>query len=129
MDTSQATRILLLVLGAAFLPYGLFCFVSPSFLGEAAGVTTASPTGMTEVRAMYGGLQAAFGAFLFATARDARLTPGGLAAAAFVMSGLALGRGLGLALDGGLSGYTGGALAFEAGSAAIALTLLGRQRA
>lgn len=112
-----------------FMPYGLFCFVAPGFLAEAAGVTATTPTGVAEIRAMYGGLQAAFGVLLLAAGRDSRLTLAGLAAVAFVMPGLASARLLGVAMGGGFSGYTIGALVFEIASSVVAVTLLRRQLA
>ena len=124
MDSMKSVRVLLVVMGVAFLPYGLYCFAVPGFLSGAAGVTGTTPTGVTEIRAMYGGLQAAFGMLMLAAARDSRLTLGGLAAVAFVMPGLALARLLGVILDGGLSGYTAGALVFEIGSSVVGLSLL-----
>lgn len=124
MEFSSPVKVLLVVLGAAFFPYGLYCFAVPGFLGDAAGVIATTPTGTVEIRAMYGGLQAAFGLFLLAAARDPRLTLAGLAATAFVMPGLASARLLGAALGAGLSTYTIGALVFEIGSSALAVSML-----
>lgn len=128
-DSSRPVKTLLLLLGAAFLPYGLYCFAVPGFLAEAAGVAATTPTGTVEIRAMYGGLQAAFGLLLLAAARDPRLMLAGLAASAFVLPGLAFSRLLGALLDGGFTTYTAGALAFEITSGALAATLLRRHLA
>ena len=57
----MATRIFLLLSALLWLPYGIYCWLHPSALAEAAGVAFQSPTGSTELRAMYGGLQAALG--------------------------------------------------------------------
>ena len=54
-------RIFLLVSTLVWLPYGIYCFFAPGFLAGAAGVAALSPTGRTELRAMYGGLQAGIG--------------------------------------------------------------------
>lgn len=126
MESSRPVTILLVVLGVAFLPYGLYCFARPEFLAGAAGVSGTTPTGVTEIRAMYGGLQAAFGLLLLAAARDSRLAPAALAASAFVMPGLATARLLGAAIDGGISEYTVAALVFEIGSSLFAVSLLRR---
>jgi hypothetical protein len=64
----MATRIFLVVSGLIWVPYGLYCFFQPGSLAEAAGVAFMSPTGETELRAMYGGLQAAVGTVAFAGA-------------------------------------------------------------
>ncbi len=124
MDSSKATNLFLLILGVIFLPYGVYCFFAPGFLAEAAGVAGTTPTGLTEIRAMYGGLQSGFGLLLLAAARDPRLSLAGLAAIAFVLPGLASARLLGVVFEGGLSGYTIGALILEISSSAISLTLL-----
>ena len=129
MDSLQPTKAFLVVLCAVFFPYGIYCFVAPDFLAGAAGVAGTTSTGVTEIRAMYGGLQAAFGLLLLAAARDSRLTLAGVAAAAFVLPGLALARLLGVLVGGGLSSYTIGTLVFEIGSSAVAVPLLRRQLA
>jgi hypothetical protein len=127
MDSSASTKTLLLLLGVAFLPYGLYCFTFPGFLADAAGVAATTTTGTVEIRAMYGGLQAAFGLLLLVAAWDPRLTLAGLASAAFVMPGLAFSRAVGAAFDGELSSYTTMALVFELGSSVFAVTLLRRR--
>jgi hypothetical protein len=126
MNSPTPVKSLLLLLGASFLLYGLYCFAVPGFLAGAAGVSGTTPTGVTEIRAMYGGLQAAFGLLLLAAARDPRLNLAGLAAVAFVMPGLASARLLGAVLDGGFSEYTIAALAFEVGSSVFAVPMLRR---
>lgn len=119
MASSLSNKTLLLVLGVGFLPYGLYCFFAPDFLASAAGVAATTPTGNTELRAMYGGLQAGFGVLLLAAVRDTRLQLAALAALAFLVLGLAVSRLLGAFFDGGLSGYTIGALIFEFGTSAV----------
>jgi hypothetical protein len=109
-----------------WLPYGLYCFAEPSFLGEAAGVVGQTATGTTEIRAMYGGLQAGIGLLcLLALLRSAFARPT-LIMLAFLTGGLFTARAAGLVLDGGISGYTAGALVFELLSTAAAITLLTR---
>ena len=127
MDSSKLASAFLLVLGLAFFPYGLYCFVAPQFLAGVAGLVGTTPTGVNEIRAMYGGLQAGLGLLLLAGWYDTRLRMAGLGTAAFVMPGLALTRLIGLALGGDLSGYTIGALIFEIGSSVIAVPLLRQQ--
>jgi hypothetical protein len=60
----MAARIFLGLSALIWLPYGLLCFFQPAGLAESAGVTFTNATGATELRAMYGGLQAAIGAGL-----------------------------------------------------------------
>ena len=124
----RATKIFLGLSVAVWLPYGLFCLVSPGYLAEAAGVAATSATGTTEVRAMYGGLQAAIGALcLFALSRPAFQSPV-LLVLCFLTGGLALARALGFALDGSASGYTYGALGFEFASTLAAAYLFTASR-
>ena len=54
-------RVFLGISVLIWFPYGLFCFLQPSFLGQVAGVVAHSTTATTELRAMYGGLQAGIG--------------------------------------------------------------------
>jgi len=107
-----------------WFPYGLYCFFAPGFLAGSAGVTFTTATGATELRAMYGGLQAAIGLLAFAgmqrpaLARTAVITLGTLTA------GLGIARLLGAFSDGGWSAYTFFALAIEFGSAFWATRIL-----
>jgi hypothetical protein len=119
-------RVFLALSALIWLPYGLFCFVEPEFLAGAAGVAFQSPTGSTELRAMYGGLQAALGALSLAGALDARLRGPAVLTLAFLCTGLALARLAGMALDDAASPYTLWGLGFEIGSATLAAWLLAR---
>jgi hypothetical protein len=123
----MGARIFLILSTLVWLPYGIYCFANPSFLAEAGGVAFVSPTGSTELRAMYGGLQAALGALALAGAMRAALTRPALLTLAFLCSGLGSTRALGVLLDGGLSGYTVAGLVFEFASAGFAIHFL-RQR-
>jgi hypothetical protein len=125
----MATRIFLFLSALLWLPYGLYCFAQPGSLAEAAGVVFQSPTGSTELRAMYGGLQAALGALAGLAALRPTLVRPALLAIAFLTAGLGSARLLGVALDGGVSSYTAMGLGFEFTSAAIALLLLRRSAA
>ncbi len=64
----MAIRVFLGLVALVWLPYGLLCFFQPGFLAGAAGVTSTSATGSTELRAMYGGLQVAIGVLALAGA-------------------------------------------------------------
>jgi hypothetical protein len=122
----KAVRIFLFVNAAAWLPYGLFCLVQPGFLGDVTGMTLDSSTAATEVRAMYGGLQAAIGTLaLLGALRPAFLKPA-LTMLVFLCSGLFLGRAYGVFTDGQISAYTGSAVAFELIASSVAIWLLAR---
>ena len=109
-----------------WFPYGLWCLVRPETLTAFAGVTMLTPTAVAEVRAMYGGLQAAVGAI----AVTALVRPDHRRTIVMVLGVLTAGLGaarLIAALSGaGFSAYTGGAVVFELGSAAWAAVLLRR---
>lgn len=124
-----ATRLFLGFSVLAWLPYGVFSFFQPTYLGEIAGVMATTPTAQTEIRAMYGGLEAAIGV-LCATAllRPAFAQPA-LIMLAFLSGGLALTRTLGLLLDGSASGYTVGALGFEVFSTTMAIIVARKHEA
>jgi hypothetical protein len=111
-----------------WLPYGAYCFLQPGALADAAGVVATSPTGTTELRAMYGGLQMAIGALALGAVFKPRLVSGVLLALVFLTGGLASTRLLGVVIDGGFSGYTGGGLGFEVASCVLALVALSRSQ-
>lgn len=122
----MGARIFLVCETLVWLPYGIYCFIDPAYLAGAAGVAFRSPTGSTEVGAMYGGLQAAIGVLTLAGALRVSLTRPALVAIAFLCSGLGSTRLLGLLRYGGLSGYTVAGLAFELSSAGLAIYFLRR---
>ena len=118
--------IFLALSAAVWLPYGLYCLANPAFLAEAAGVVAGSATGTTELRAMYGGLQAGIGAFALASLWRARWRHAVLLCIAFLCGGLLLARAIGVALDASATSYTVAGLGFEALSVAFAVALLHR---
>ena len=123
----MAERAFLAFAALIWLPYGIFCFFQPGFLAGAAGVSAADATATTELRAMYGGLQAAIGVLAaLAFARPSLRRPA-LVMLLTLCTGLGVSRLLGAALDAGFSAYTNGAIVFELGSAGIAAWLLSRK--
>jgi hypothetical protein len=122
----MGARVFLAVCTLVWLPYGLWCFVDPGFLAGAAGVAFQSPTGSTELRAMYGGLQAGLGALALAGVLRASFQRPALLALGFVTTGLALSRLAGVSLDEAASAYTVVALGFEFTTAALSAFFLTR---
>lgn len=106
-------KIYLVACAFVFVPYGLMCFLNPALLIDSAGIQAISPTGTTELRAMYGGLQTAVGILAISALLRPSLTNAFLVTLLTVMSGLLLARVTGTTFDGGFTGYTGMALAFE----------------
>jgi hypothetical protein len=109
-----------------WLPYGLYCVLAPEYLAEIAGVVGATATGTTEIRAMYGGLQAGIGALCLTALLNAEFEKTALVTVFFLSAGLFLGRFTGLLLDGSGSEYTYGALVFEGLNTAVAGTFARR---
>ncbi len=106
-----------------WLPYGIWCVFQPGYLAEAVGVIGSTATATTEIRAMYGGLQAGIGALCLAALLRPALVQPALIMLCFLTAGLGSTRLLGLVIDGSVSGYTVGAIIFELVSAAVAITL------
>jgi len=125
-STILGARIFLGLFGLLSIPYGLYCFLSPGFLDAFAGVAATSTTGTVEIRAMYGGLQTAFGVLALLGALRPAFTRAALLATAILCAGLGSFRLLGAIAAAEVSSYTGQGLVFELGSTAIALLLLRR---
>jgi hypothetical protein len=122
----MAARVFLAFSVLIWLPYGIWCFVDPGFLAGAAGVAFQSPTGSTELRAMYGGLQTAIGALALGGVLRAPLRRPALLTLGCLASGLALARLGGVALDGAASSYTVAALCLEIPTAGLSAFFLSR---
>ena len=106
-------RIVLVLSAVLWLPYGVYLCFHPGYLAEAAGVAFTSPTGSTEIRAMYGGLQTAVGILALIGCLSASLQRTALVALVVLCAGLGVTRLLGALADGGFSSYTNMALGFE----------------
>lgn len=122
----RAIQIYLMISVLIWLPYGIYCLFVPEYLDAAAGVIGATPTGTTEVRAMYGGLQASIGVMCAAALARTEVARSAMLAIAFLTSGLFLARLVGFLLDGSASDYTNGVLVFESSYALITIYLLRR---
>jgi hypothetical protein len=78
---------------------------------------------------MYGGLQSALGIYALLALVRPHLVRSLLVTLVLVCAGLALGRLGGVAFDGGVSGYTIGALSFEIVATFVAFFFLSRMPA
>jgi hypothetical protein len=118
-----ATRIFLGLSVLVWLGYGAYCFFVPETLTEAAGLVASTPTALTEIRAMYGGLQMALGVIaLLGLLREDLVRPA-LFSLATVATGLFSTRLIGAVIDSAFSEYTNGALGFEFIASASAIVL------
>ena len=118
------TKLYLIISVLIWLPYGLFCAIDPGYLEGAAGVLAATPTGTTELRAMYGGLQASIGVMCAAALIRSDLARSAVLAVAFLTTGLFIVRVCGFFMDGSASDYTNGVLVFEGSYSLISILLL-----
>ncbi len=109
----MSARIFLILSALLWLPYGVYCFFDPTMLDVAAGISFAGPTGSTEIRAMYGGLQIGIGALCALGALRADWKPTAVRTLLVLAGGLFLTRIGGFFIDGSMSAYTISALAFE----------------
>jgi hypothetical protein len=121
-----AMRIFLGLCALIWLPYGLYCLANPGSLAEAAGVEATSATGRIELRAMYGGLQAAIGALALAGALRTSLAPHALLALGSIAAGLGVTRLVSAAGAAEFSSYTVMALALEWTMLVLAFVLFRR---
>ena len=122
----MGARIFLGLFGLVALSFGIVCFVDPRFLDAFAGVAATSNTGTVELRAMYGGMQIAFGVLAFLGAFRPAFTRSALLATGILCAGLGSSRLLGAIAASEVSSYTSGGLVFELGSTAIAIFSLRR---
>ena len=121
------SRIVLILNGLVFSMIGLGnLFVPATFLGR-FGVQLSSPIALAEARAVHGGGYAALAILMGLgwVRPDFRVTA--LRAVAFIMWGLAVGRLLGILVDGATDGITIVATAGEALFGVLAVAALRRE--
>lgn len=107
--------------------FGLGYLVAPAEMAALSGASLPSPAALTDVRAYYGALQLALGAAAGLGALQPARQGATLGLFGLLYGALALGRMLGLALDGMADqGFNLGALGFEVVCAGICL--LGARR-
>jgi hypothetical protein len=126
IEVDLGARLFLGLFGLVSVLYGVFCLLRPGFLDAFAGVAATSTTGTVELRAMYGGLQTAFGVLALLGALRPAFTHAALLATAVLCAGLGSFRLLGAIAASELSSYTGQGLVFELGATAVAVMLLRR---
>ena len=116
-------RILLALVGIAFAPYGFFCLVSPQSVAEFTGMLLPNASALTEVRAMYGGLQLGLGLLFVGFAIRKRSVETGLVVLIVLLGSLALARAFGLFND-GFSNYNVFGFVFESVSTILGIVAL-----
>lgn len=124
----MAQKIYLAVVGGIFVASALFAYIDPYTLGQAMGIAPAGPSGVTEIRATYGGLVAGIGLLLISGIWSRRLAFAGLACTVFGVGALMLTRLAAEVFAGGpgISTNQGLAIAFELIVFALGLFFLRR---
>ncbi len=117
-------RAFLIIAGLMWIAYGLYMLFVPQALAATAGVSALNGTGTIELRAMYGGLEAAVGVLALWGGFAAGLRRAGLAALAFTCTGLGATRLISAVLAGEFSTYTIQGLCLEIPLSVLALWLL-----
>lgn len=95
------TRLVLWFGAVLFVPFGLWILLDPTGLAALTERPLATPTAMTESRAVDGGLVVALGIFFALAALDPTKARAGLVVMLLVGAGTFLGRCVGVVLDGG----------------------------
>ncbi len=94
-------RILLWINSVFFVVFGLSFMFAPSSSAELLiGSIPASPSAMIDMRATYGGFGLGIGVFFGVCARNMDLVLVGLGSSLAILSGIVLGRIVGILLDG-----------------------------
>lgn len=121
------TKIFLGVQVLVWLPAAAVLF-APEALEQIAGLAASSPTGTTEIRAMYGGLEVGVGVMCLIAIFRPDLVRAALFALACLTGGLVVGRALGWAIDGSGTPYTVSVLSFEVFTFVVSALVLSRTR-
>jgi len=122
-----AARVILGVSALAYVAIGLaFIFVPERIIGY-VGIEAAPGSALTDIRAVYGGLDFGIGAFLLHCLLGGKLRMG-LVAATLTLGGLACARILGIIVDGQQDAVTYYLLASEIIGGALCLVGLGLVR-
>ena len=93
------SRLVLVVTGTVFIAYGIAFLAVPVLMAAGAGIALPVPTAVTDVRAVYGGLQLGLGCLLICWSRRPSLTTAGLYAIVATLGGITLGRTLGIVVE------------------------------
>lgn len=121
----NAFRIAVLALaGLGFLGFGLWFLVDPIGPLAAIGITATGAPAATEFRAFYGGLEVGLGTLLLVAAAKPAWRDVGLWLVIATNGGIALGRLIGVGVDGVWVPFFTYALVWELGFAALAALAL-----
>jgi hypothetical protein len=121
------TLALLSLAGLGFLAFGLWLVLAPAAALAPLGIT-ATPTGLIELRAFYGGLELGLGAFFLACAAKPDWRRAGLWLTLLSNGGIGLTRLASIAAGGEFVPFFAYALVWELGFSALAVGCLWASR-
>lgn len=122
-DSVEFMAIFLIYLMLMWLGIGAWLIVDPAALEAYAGVAALTPTGETELRAMYGGMELAIGGAALLALIWPRWRCHVLFLNGVIAGGIGGGRLVGVVLSGEMSVYTMSALSFEISTVVICVLL------
>ncbi len=114
------------ILGAFTILMGVLYLFTPGFPTDAAGFGALTPSGLTDVRATYGGFQLGLGAFLLWAAGEASRVRLALVLVGLLFGALALSRAFGLLFDGDVNPFHASAVTTEVALTCLSLYALRR---
>ena len=106
-----------------FLGFGLFSYYNPEGLMALAEIDLESPSAFIEIRAIYGGMNFGLGALLLFSAWKEKCVRLGLLSSSVILGSIALGRILGLWVDGSPNPAVLAGFGMELAGAAITATV------
>ena len=121
-------RLTLAVAGVIYVAIGLAFLVNPQAMAEFVLLRPAGPS-LVAIRAVDGGLELGLGVFFLVAGMRERWTRAGLGGVILGCGGLALGRGIGMLLEGRLTSVHAGFMGLELLGVAVGTAAFGRARA
>lgn len=106
------TKNFLTIIAVILTFFGLLYLISPQTLAGVAGLE-ATPSGLTDIRATYGGFQSGFALFLFWSCRHEHRLASALMATGIIFCCVGLSRLSGIIVDGEFSTFNLTGLIFE----------------
>lgn len=120
------TKIFLGYVVLMLLGFGIYSWFNPHGLARMLGFDATSTTALSDIRAVYGGIEIALGLFLVWCMLDPARTRLGLGVAALLFGLVAAGRGFGMIVDRPVTSLTIRIFAVEAVTALVGVLLLFR---
>lgn len=119
------SKIFVLGMAAIFLLYGLLFFVIPieTFQFVVDGTVTSS-SGVTDLRATYGGMSVGVGVILYMLGMSPQMLKMGLVSVFVLMFGMAFGRSVGIIFDGNTNSYMYIYLVLEIAASFVSFVLI-----